>query len=349
MFFESDNAGPAAPEILQALKDINFGYQSSYGSDQHTKKVYSRIKDIFEAPNASIYFVTTGTAANALSLACLSKPWSKIFCHKDSHIENDECASPEFYTGGAKLSFVPGENAKISSALLKKALEKSPAGNVHSAQPGVLSITNATEYGTVYSQSEIEELCEIAAFHRVPVHLDGARFANALVNTKASPAELTWKAGIDVVSLGGTKNGLIAAEAVILFDNDKSWEFELRRKRGGHLISKHRYLTAQFEAYFQNDLWLNLAAKANEAAQTLARKISTIKNAKIEYQPQANSVFASMPRAMHKRAIENGAKYYFWPDDQTMSGLLNERLLARFVCNWSTSEVEIKNLASAFE
>jgi len=208
-------------------------------------------------------------------------------------------------------------------------------------QKGALSITNATESGTIYTPAEVAELTAIAKADGVPTHMDGARFANALVRLGCTPAELTWKAGVDILSFGGTKNGLLGVEAVVLFNPDLAWEFELRRKRGGHLFSKHRFLSAQMEAYLTNDLWLKLATKANRAADKLAAGILKVPGASLSHPVEANAIFASWPRKGHRAAQEAGAKYYLWPFEQPLDGPDSEMMSARLVCNWATSDAEI--------
>ena len=344
MFFESDNTAPVAPEIIDAIKLANNSYEKSYGNDEISLRTKKCIRDIFEAPDASVFFVATGTAANAISLSCLCPSWARIFCHEDSHVENDECNAPEFFCGGAKLTLLKGKNGKIDKKELFRKLDIANNSSVHMAQKGVLSITNPTECGTVYSAKEIKEITEISKSFGVPVHMDGARFANAVCSLKDTPANLTWKAGIDVLSFGGTKNGLMGAEAVIIFNNEKSWEFELRRKKSGHLFSKYRFLSAQMNAYVNQDLWLELAAKSNKSAKTLSTKLKDVPYCKLKYKVEANSVFAYLTKEQHENAISNGAKYYFWPHSNKLIGKRKSLHLSRFVCNWKTNINDIENL-----
>ena len=240
MKFASDNSSGAHPKVLDALIRANEGYASSYGNDPIMDGVREKIREIFEAPEAAVYLVATGTSANVLSIATFTPPWGAVYCHEAAHIEVDECGAPEFYTGGAKLVTLAGDDAKINPEALREVLGPVGPVAVHHVQKGMLSITTATELGTVYTLDEINELTGLAKAHGLPVHMDGARFANALVALGCTPAEMTWKSGIDVLSFGGTKNGLLGVEAVVIFDPEKAWEFELRRKRGGHLFSKHR-------------------------------------------------------------------------------------------------------------
>lgn len=341
MQFASDNAGPAAPQVMEAVARANNGYAASYGADAAMARVTQRLREIFEAPEAAVYLVATGTAANALALATLCPPWATVFCHRDAHVAVDECAAPEFYTGGAKLTLVEGRDAKLDPEALAQAVAAAGRGGVHNVQRGALTITNATEAGGVYAPDEVRALCAIARAHGVPVHMDGARFANALAATGATPAEMTWRAGVDALSFGGTKNGCLGVEAVVLFDPARAWEFELRRKRGGHLFSKHRYLSAQMEAYLEDGLWLDLASRANASAQALSRGLAALPGARLVHPTQANAVFAAWPRAGHRAAQAAGAAYYLWPFDQSLDGPGEAALSARLVCNWATTEAEV--------
>ncbi len=346
MWFTSDNAAPAHPSVLEALTRANEGYTASYGADPIMEAVTAQIRDVFEAPDAAVYLVATGTAANALALACLCPPWATVYCHRNSHVEEDECAAPEFYTGGAKLTLLEGPDAKIDPQSFRDALGYTARAGVHNVQKGALSITNTTEAGTLYTLDEIRALTELAHAHNCPTHLDGARFTNALVALGCTPAEMTWKAGIDAVSFGGTKNGLMGVEAIILFDPAKAWELELRRKRGAHLFSKHRYLSAQMQAYLKDDLWLKLAADSNARAAQLSRGLMQMPTARLMHPTQGNGVFAGFPRIAHRAAQEAGAKYYFWPFDQSLDGPDEEILTARLMCSWSTTEEEVDKMVS---
>lgn len=341
MEFASDNASGAAPEILAAVTAVNAGAAPSYGADASMARVRALIRETFEAPEAEVYLVATGTAANSLSLACHCPPWGAVYAHASAHVDTDECGAPEFYIGGGKIVRIAAPDGKLTPGILKAAIEATPQGFVHSHQRGMMTITNTTEAGTVYSPAEVAALTAIARDHALPVHMDGARFANAVVAADCSPAEMTWKAGIDVLSFGGTKNGCMGVEAVVLFDPAKAWEFELRRKRGGHLFSKHRFLSAQMEAYLTGDLWRRLAARANTLAERLAAGIAAIPEASLLHPREANMVFAYLPRRLHRRLMERGAHYYFWPVDPPSEGPDDEPLAARFVCSWETREAEI--------
>ena len=349
MNFASDNTAPVHPSVLAALTAANEGYAPGYGADELMESVRAKIRAAFEAPEAAVYLVATGTAANVLALATFCPPWAAIFCHRNAHIEEDECGAPEFYTGGSKLVLVDGDHAKMTPEGLSRAISFTGRSGVHNVQRGMVSLTNATEHGTVYSAAETAALCKVAKDFGLPVHLDGARFTNAVVSTGASAAELTWKAGVDVVSFGGTKNGLMGVEAVVIFDPAKAWEFELRRKRGGHLFSKHRYLSAQMDAYLTDDLWLDLAGKANAMAARLSAGIAAIPGASLTHPTEANAVFAGFPRALHRRAHEAGAHYYLWPFSQSLDGPEDEIVTCRLVCSWSTTEADVDAFLAALK
>lgn len=332
MFFASDNSGPVPQQVLDALASANTGYQSSYGADTIMDEVREQIRDIFEAPEAAVYLVATGTAANALALATMCEPFDTVFCSPVAHIHEDECNAPEFYTGGAKLTLV-GEGDKIGLDALRKSIEGEGNRGVHGPQRGPVSITQVTEKGRIYSVEEIRDICDLSKSYGLSVHLDGARFANAMVALGCTAAEMTWKAGVDVVSFGGTKNGLMGVEAVIFFDSKLAWEFELRRKRGAHLFSKHRYLSAQMQAYLKDGLWLDMAAKANANAAHLIAGLREIDAVEFVYEPDANLMFVRMPRAYHHAVLSQGAMYHLSHGD--LDGDPDEILESRFVCDWS--------------
>lgn len=347
MWFTSDNAGPAAPEVMDAMMRANEGHAPSYGAEPAMERVRARLREIFEAPEAAIHLVATGTAANALALACLCPPWATIFCHREAHVEADECGAPEFYTGGAKLTLIPGTDGRMEPGALERAVAAAGAVGVHNVQRGALSLTNLTEAGAAYSPPEVRRLSDIARARGMPVHMDGARFANAVASLGCSPAELTWRAGVDALSFGGTKNGLPGVEAVILFDPARSWELELRRKRGGHLFSKHRYLSAQMEAYLEDDLWLRLARQANARAARLAAGLAGLPGVSLLHPVEGNMLFVSLPRAAHRVARAAGAQYYLWPFDQSLDGPGEEAVSCRLVCNWATTEADVDGLLAA--
>lgn len=331
MRFASDNSGPVHFKVMEAIQTANEGWALPYGNDDWTLRATDKIKTLFDRPDAAVFLTATGSAANALALATITKPYQTIFCTPEAHIEEDECNAPEFYTGGAKLTLVPSRHAKMDPEALRATLSSKPS--LHNAQWGPLSLTQITERGTLYTLDEIAALTDIAKGHGLSVHLDGARFANALVTLGCSPADMTWKAGIDIVSFGGTKNGLMGAEAVIIFDKQLAWEFELRRKRGGHLFSKSRYLGAQMDAYLTDDLWLEMARKANAAGQQLASGLALIDGVTLRHPAEANMVFANLPVPAHKRLQAAGAQYY--PEGGATARSDEATASARLVADWS--------------
>jgi threonine aldolase len=334
MFFASDNASGVPPEVMAALGRANEAYAMPYGADAIMGRVREMIRATFQAPDAAVYLVATGTAANALALSLLCPPWGAILCHSHAHIAEDECGAPEFFSSGAKLVLVEGAQGKMRPDALAARLARFSAGNVHGVQCGVLSITNVTEAGAVYTPAEVGALTAVARAHGMPTHMDGARFANAIVATGASPADMTWKAGIDILSFGGTKNGLLGVEAVVIFDPDKAWEFELRRKRAGHLFSKHRYLSAQMEAYLTDGLWLRLATRANAMGARLAAGLQSVPGVTLAQPVQANMLFPEWTQAIHARAQSAGAVYYDWAGSDGCRA-------ARLVTSWSTRESDV--------
>ncbi|KIN62047.1 Low-specificity L-threonine aldolase [Sulfitobacter noctilucicola] len=344
MFFASDNAGPVHPDVMKRVIAANDAHQMPYGKDIIMDEVRNRIRDVFEAPEAAVYLVATGTAANVLALACYTQPWQTTFCSKVAHIQMDECNAPEFYAGGAKLTLIDTED-KMTPAALDAAIAGQTVGNVHGAQPGAVSITQVTERGSVHTLDELRALTAVAKAHNLPVHLDGARFANAQVSLGCTAAEMTWKSGVDVVSFGGTKNGCMGVEAVVFFDPSKAWEFELRRKRGAHLFSKHRFLSAQMAGYLEGDTWLEIARQSNGHAAYLAEGLRE-KGAEFLHSPDANMIFARWPRSVHQKLHDAGAKYYLW--DGLLEGPAEELVAARLVCDWSIGRDNIDAFLSHF-
>ncbi|WGW05004.1 threonine aldolase family protein [Tropicibacter oceani] len=341
MNFASDNGGPVPTQVLDALARANEGYAPGYGSDPLTSEVCDQIRELFEAPEAAVYLVGLGTAANVLALATLVQPYDTVFCSPDAHIHMDECNAPEFYTGGAKLTLVPGSDVMTPQAL-RTAIEGEENRGVHGPQRGAVSITNVTEGGNVYALDQMRALCDVARDFHLPVHLDGARFANACVALGCTPAEMTWKLGVDVAVFGGTKNGLMGVEAVIFFDPKHAREFELRRKRGAQLYSKHRYLAAQMQAYLQGDLWSKLALRANTAGQRLRAGLQRL-GLEIVNETQANMVFFRAPLGLHRAVMAQGAVYHLWGADQ---GGDDTVVTARLVCDWSICERDVDRFLS---
>jgi threonine aldolase len=334
MDFRSDNVAGAHPAMIEALIRANDGTDTSYGGDAITERVERRLQEIFET-DCVVFPVATGTAANALSLSTLVAPWGAVYCHRDAHIEVDEAGAPEFYTAGAKLVLLDGAHAKVTAPALAQALAQAGFGVEHHVQPQAVSISQASERGAVYRPGEIGALADIARGHGMRLHMDGARFGNALVSTNATAAELTWKAGVDVLSFGATKNGALGAEAVIFFDRQLAENFQWRRKRAGHLFSKMRFLSAQLDAYLDNDLWLANARHANDAARRLAEGLRALPGARLVDPVEANEIFVELPETVIQGLEAAGAKFYRWGPAGTR--------LVRLVCSFATSSAEVEN------
>jgi threonine aldolase len=336
MIFTSDNAFGVAPEILDAIAKANGGAVSSYGGDEITARLQKRFAEVFER-EVTVFPVATGTAANALSLATLTPPYGAIFCHEDAHVNVDECGAPEMFSGGAKLVGLGGANGKIDADLFEVALKGYRAGDVHQVQPASLTLTQSTEAGTVYTLADIAHLSGLAHGRGLAVHMDGSRFANALVSLGCTPADMTWKSGIDVLSFGATKNGALAAEAVVFFDPAKAADFAFRRKRGGHLFSKMRFLSAQLEAYLDDGLWLRLARHANAMATRLSSGLMALDGATLMGSVEANEIFVRLPATTIERLCKAGAAFHPWP--KRGDGAAGETV--RLVTSFATAEAEI--------
>ena len=333
MGFTSDNIAGASPEVIEAILANSTGQASPYGADDLTARVEHKLSEIFER-EVDVFLVPTGTAANALCLSAMTPPWGNIYCHPAAHINNDECGAPAFYANGAKLVAVDGPSAKIDPTSLGSAA-RVKVGDVHSTQPSCVSITQATEEGGVYTLDEIGALAEVCKTSSIKLHMDGSRFANALVSLGCSPAEMTWKAGVDALSFGATKNGVFAAEAIVLFDASLAPEMGYRRKRAGHLFSKMRFLSAQIDAYLTDDLWLRNARQANDAAQRLIQGLAGLSGIEVLGAPEANIVFCRLPSAVIESLLQAGFKFYHdrW-----------EANVVRFVTSFSTTAEDVDNL-----
>ena len=333
MNFLSDNAYGTAPEILAALSDANSGAVAPYGEDDTTTRLKTRFSELFER-DVAVFPVVTGTAANALALATVSPPHGAIFCHAESHVALDECGATELFSGGARLALLTGVNAKLAPDTIQNALVPYRRG-VHSHMPAAISITQATELGTVYTSPELEALSKLARHEGMAIHMDGARFANAVAHLKCSPADATWRAGIDVLSFGATKNGAFCAEAVIFFNDNLVRDFEYRRKRTGHLISKMRFVSIQLEAYLEEDRWLRNAQRANSLALKLSRALAQIPGVEFAAPVETNEIFACTPNAVLSRLREAGAAFYEWAAPEA------DRTLIRLVLSCLTPEEDI--------
>jgi threonine aldolase len=313
--FRSDNVSAIAPEILTAIAAANNGDAPSYGADLITDRVARRFTEIFER-EVAVFPLATGTAANALALAAVTPPWGAVYCHEESHVQTDECGAPEFYAGGAKLIALPGADAKLSPAAVEARMIEQDV--VHHAQPAAISISQATEAGTLYTPAEVTALGALARRRGLALHMDGARFANAVAALACTPAEITWRAGVDVLSFGATKNGALAAEAVIFFDPAKAADFAYRRKRGGHLFSKMRFLSAQLDAYLADDLWLRNGRHANRVAARLADGLAQIAGARLRHPTQANEVFVELPEKAIRALAQAGFGFYRWGGESSL-------------------------------
>ncbi|WP_448190497.1 threonine aldolase family protein [Azospirillum sp. sgz301742] len=292
--FRSDNVAGAAPEVVDALALAARGTASSYGADEWTERLTAQLAALFET-EVAVFPVATGTAANSLALAAMTPSYGAVYCHEEAHIAVDECGAPELFTGGAKLVGLPGEAGKLAPETLERALAGAGIGVVHRVQPAALSLSQATEAGTIYRAEEVAALADVAHRAGLAVHMDGARFANAVARLGCSPAELTWRAGVDALSLGGTKGGCLAAEAVVVFNPALAEDLGFLRKRGGHLLSKMRFVSAQLEAWLAGGLWLRLARHANAMADRLSAGLAALPGAEIAFPVEANEVFVRLP------------------------------------------------------
>jgi threonine aldolase len=310
--FLSDNAAGVSPPILDAIAGANSGAVPAYGSDALTQSLAGRFEDFFEH-GVQCFLVGTGTAANALALAALCPPWGAVLCHEEAHIAVDECGAPELFTGGAKLVPLPGRDGKLSLDGLQRAYARFRVGDQHQVQPAAVSLSQSTEAGTVYRPDEIAAIADWAHANGLKVHMDGARFANAVVGVGGAPADITWRAGVDILSFGATKNGALAAEAVIVFDPSLGQELPFRRKRAGQLFSKSRFFAAQFHAYLDNELWRHNAAQANGMARRLADGLGRIRDAAIAHPVEANEVFVRLPDALAAALRDQGFLFHDWP------------------------------------
>jgi len=335
MNFASDNTAPVCPAILQAIEAANHGTVASYGADPLTERLNALARDIFET-DLVIHPVGTGTAANALALATLVRPYGAVVCYDEAHIATDEGGAPEFFMGGAKLLTLPAADGRITPMQIEAAVARAEDGGIHHVRPEAASITQATEWGTVYTLDQVTELGAACRRRGLALHMDGARFANALAHLGCTPAELTWKAGVDVLSFGATKNGALAAEAVIFFNQAQAAGFERRRKRGGHLWSKMRYLSAQLCAYLEDGLWLRNARAANRAATRLADGLAPLPSARLIQPVEANELFVAMPEEKIDALEAAGADFYRWIE---VPG--EPRPIIRLVTSFATTDEEV--------
>lgn len=335
MDFASDTTAPAHPAVMDAIAAANMGSAASYGADALTAKLRQNLSDTFETEDFDFWVCASGTASNALALSVMCSSIGAIACHEEAHIERDERGAPEFFSGGAKLRLLLGQGAQIDEHALRAALGANDPSFVHETPLETLSLTNLTECGTAYSVDRVQHFAALAKSAGLNVHLDGARLANALVSTSASPAEMSWKAGIDVVTLGLTKTGAIGCEIILLFGEMRS-RFEAlkaRAKRSGHMPPKMRFLAAQANAMLEDGLWLNLASQANQSARQLADLLCAKPDVRLAYPTDGNEVFAILPSELEARVKAGGVKCYPWPGGSY-----------RFVCSWSTPASDLEAL-----
>ncbi len=334
MNFKSDNTAGAAPEVMAALTRANESSAASYGADAITHRLGEKFSTLFEK-EVAVFPVATGTAANALALATLTPHFGAIFCHEGAHVHVDECGAPEFFSG-AKLVPVSGPGGKLTTQALRSSMAHFNRGNVHQVRPATISVTQSTELGTVYTPVEMQALGRFAREHNLALHMDGARFANAMAGLGCTAADVTWKAGVDALSFGATKCGALAAEAVIFFDPAKAEDFAYRRKKSGHLFSKMRFLSAQLEAMLDGGLWLRLARHANAMARNLAEGLALMEGYSIAQPVEANEVLVKIPSEKAQRALESGgARFYLWEP------VTDARPLIRLVCSYATRTDEV--------
>jgi threonine aldolase len=326
--FASDNNSGITPECLEAIAEANSGHSPAYGDDEWTRRACAAIRDTFEIP-CEVFFTFNGTASNSMALAHLCRSYQSVVCHSAAHIETDECGAPEFFSSGSKLLLAGGNHGKVSPAELQRLVHLRQ--DIHYPRPHVLSLTQATELGTVYGVSELQELGALAHGLGLKVHMDGARFFNALAALGCAPKDITWKAGVDVLCLGGTKNGMLACEAVVFFNKKVAAEFDYRCKQAGQLASKMRFLAAPWIAMLRDGNWLRYAENANRMASLLATHLRTIPEVVFQSEPQVNSVFVTLPPAAISKLRSLGWSFYQFIGSGG----------ARLMCSWDTTEDDV--------
>jgi threonine aldolase len=346
--FGSDNHTGASERVLNALATANSGHTHGYGDDDWTRRATAAITEVFER-EVDVLYVATGTASNTLALACLVQPWESILCHSQAHILLDESTAPEHQTGGARPTGISGRDGKLTPAHLSAYFASTGADYPHNPRPGALSLAQSSELGLVYSPEELGALSELARSRGLAIHMDGARFANAVAASGRSPADLTWRAGVDVLSLGGTKNGCLAAEAIVCFRSGLAEQLGFRRKRAGHLLSKGRLFGAQFVGWLAEGHWLTLAAHANAQAARLAATLTARPDVRLAWPVQANELFAVLPSSLVASLRAAGAEFYDWYKDSLPSGLaLGEgECFIRLVTSFATDDRDLEAFAAA--
>jgi threonine aldolase len=341
MDFNSDNWAGAHPAISENLLAHSEGMAAAYGQSEIDKQVEAQFSEIFER-EVAVFFVGTGTAANSLGMAAINRPGGVCFCHREAHMVKDECGAPEYFTGGARLQTMSGAAGKISPIGLERELSHFRPDFIHAGQPMAVTITQSTETGSVYQLPEIAAIASICQKNDLPLHMDGARFANALVSLEVSPAEMTWRQGVDIVSFGGTKNGCWCAEALLFFNPKQSEQLPYVRKRAAQLFSKTRFIAAQFEAYFKDELWLKLARHSNAMAAELGKIVFQDKGLRLAWPVEANEVFIIAPSSEVARWQQSGVGLCDWPIPEDLQDTMNDNeRLVRLVTNFQTSREEI--------
>lgn len=331
--FASDNVSGICPEAWEALNEANHGCEPSYGDDRWTERASDLLREVFET-ECEVFFVFNGTAANSLALASCCQSYHSILCHELAHVETDECGAPEFFSNGTKVLLLPGANGQIDPAGITHAVNRRT--DIHFPKPRAVSVTQATEVGTVYSPDALGRIADVAATHDLTLHMDGARFANAVASLNVTPKEITWKAGVDVLCFGGSKNGLPLGEAVVFFDRELAVEFEYRCKQAGQLASKMRFLSAPWVGMLKDNAWLQHAGHANAMAALLETRLATLPEVETLFPRQANSVFVKIPAASVEILRSKGWRFY------TFIGAGGSRLM----CSWETSPDDVESFVA---
>lgn len=342
MHFTSDNTAGVSQPVMDAIAQAATQRHAAYGADALTQKLQATFSDLFEH-DVAVFTTATGTAANALALAAAVPPWGMALCHAEAHIIEDECGAPEFFMHGGKLHGLAGAGAKLTPHVVNTCLQSLPQ-SVNQMPAKALSISQATECGTVYTHAEIGALCKAAKQQGLSVHMDGARFANALVAQGCSAAEMTWKQGVDILSFGATKNGCLMAEAIVCFNPQLAETLAYRRKRAGHTLSKGWLIAAQFDAYFAGNHWLENARHANHMAQKLAAALHALPRIRPAWPTEANEVFVIMPKTLDEKLRAAGAAYYDWPQTSLAQPIADNETVIRLVTSFATQESEIAQL-----
>ena len=344
MHFGSDNMAGASAPVLEAMMAANEGAVSSYGNDPWCDAARAQLAGIFDH-DVKVFFASTGTVANSLALAALVPPWGAVLCHRQAHVLMDESSAPEFFTGGARLVTLPGDAPKVTAASLRRGLRVAPHAP-HNVVPRALTLTQANENGLVYTPDELAEIGATARQLGLKIHMDGARFANALASLNCAPADITWKAGVDVLCLGASKNGALMAEAIVFFDEAAAVDFDYRLKRAGQMTAKGRFFGAQFAGWLTDDHWLHLARHANAMATQLSDGLAAVPGVELVWPTQANEVFTIVPALMAERLRAEGAVFYDWTPDALPDGrdIAEDQAYVRWVCSFNTRQEEVDEL-----